>query len=116
MTWSLRMKTEHCKNPSIHRGPAWAWLMGGTLLWSGCVTTTTQFIHRAPDFDNGRIHHVLVIGVFKNQELRKDLEAEFVRQWKGRGVQAVSSLEVLPASTPLTQAEVTPIAQARGFD
>ncbi len=73
-------------------------------------------IQHAPDFRSTRIHRVLVIGDFENQSIRKSFEEEFVRQWSRYGVQAVSSLEVLPASAPLTRDRVAPVAKARGFD
>jgi len=73
-------------------------------------------IQRAPGFRSAGMHRVLVIGHFKDQALRKLFEEEFVRQWSRRGVQAVSSLEVLPSGTPLSKEVVAPIANARGFD
>jgi len=73
-------------------------------------------IQRAPDFRSATMRHVLVIGDFENQSIRKSFEEEFVRQWSRYGVQAVSSLEVLPSSTPITKDLVAPIAKARGFD
>ena len=96
------------------------WLSGATLgsalLLSACSTTTMEQIRPAPDFQSGRIHRVMVIGVFKNQALRKEFEEEFVRQWTLRGVLAVSSLEVLPSTTTLNKVGVAPIAKAQRFD
>ncbi len=73
-------------------------------------------IQRSPDFRSARIHRVLVIGHFENPNIRKTFEEEFVRQWSRRGVQAVSSLSVLPSSAPLNKATVAPFARAKGFD
>ena len=85
-------------------------------LCTACALTTMRSIQRAPDFRSATMRHVLVIGDFENQSIRKSFEEEFVRQWSRYGVQAVSSLEVLPSSTPITKDLVAPIAKARGFD
>jgi hypothetical protein len=80
-------------------------LLVSAFLFTACAYTTMRSIHR-----------VLVIGHFSNQAIRKSFEEEFVRQWRRHGVQAVSSLDVLPPSTPLTKDEVAPIAKTQGFD
>src|ERR1700687_4612389 len=85
-------------------------------LCTACALTTMQSIHRAPEFRSARVHHVLVIGHFKNPTIRKSFEEEFVRQWSQRGAQAVSSLDVFPSSTTLNKAMVAPVAKAQGFD
>jgi len=91
-------------------------ILVSAVLFTACASTTIQSIHHAPDFRSAGIRHVLVIGVFKNQTLRKIFEEEFVRQWSWRGVHAVSSLEVLPSATTLDKAGIAPIAKAGGFD
>jgi hypothetical protein len=85
-------------------------------LLSSCATTNMESIQPAPNFHSARIRRVLVIGSFNDQALRKTFEEEFVRQWRTRHVEAVSSLDVLPPSTPLDKAGVAPFAKARGFD
>ena len=91
-------------------------VLGVAWLLAGCGSTTMESIQRAPDFRTASVHHVMVIGVFNNQDLRNSLEKEFVNQWKTRGIDAVSSLDVLPSSTTLDKAGVAPIARAQGFD
>ena len=56
-------------------------------------------IERQPEFDSGRIHKVLVISLTKNEDLRKTLEDEFVRQWRKRKVDAYASYQVLAAGS-----------------
>ena len=85
-------------------------------LFTACTFTSMRSVQRAPNFRSAAIHRVLIIGHFKDQPLRKLFEEEFVRQWSRRGVQAFSSLEVLPSSAPLTEEVVAPIAKERGFD
>jgi hypothetical protein len=85
-------------------------------LCTACALTSMRSIQRAPDFRGTIIHHVLVIGDFENQSIRKSFEEEFVRQWSRYGVQAVSSLDVLPSSAPITKDLVAPVAKARSFD
>src|SRR5258708_38604103 len=91
-------------------------LLVAASLCAACALTTMRSIQHAPDFRSTRIHRVLVIGDFENQSIRKSFEEEFVRQWSRYGVQAVSSLEVLPASAPLTRDRVATVDKARGFD
>jgi hypothetical protein len=98
-----------------HRLYTFAFL-SSAILFMGCASTTMRSVHREPGFRSGDIHHVLIIGVFQNQGNRKAFEDEFVRQWSRRGVQAASSLEVLPPSTSLDKNGVAPIAKAKGFD
>ena len=57
-----------------------------------------------------------MIGIVKDQSLRKAFEEEFVRQWSAYGVKAVSSLDSLPSSTPLSKAGIEPMAKAEGYD
>jgi len=85
-------------------------------LLAACASTNMISIRRKPSFQSDKIHHVLVIGLIKDQNLRKTFEEEFVRQWSGYGVKAVSSLDVLPSTTPLNNIGVAPIAKAQGFD
>ena len=85
-------------------------------LFTACTFTSMRSIQRAPGFRSAGMHRVLVIGHFKDQALRKLFEEEFVRQWGRRGVQAASSLGVLPPVIPLSKEVVAPIANARGFD
>jgi len=82
----------------------------------GCAFTTIRKVYRDPEFRSESIRHVLIVGQFENQDNRKIFENEFVQQWKTRGVDAVSSLEVFPSSAPLTKAEIAPFAKAHGFD
>jgi len=85
-------------------------------LCTACALTTMRSIQRVPDFRSATIHRVLVIGDFENQSNRKSFEDEFVRQWSRYGVQAVSSLDVLPSSATISKELVAPIAKTRGFD
>ena len=82
----------------------------------GCASTHIRSIHRAPRFQSADIRRVLVIGVVKDQSLRKAFEDEFVREWRAHGVKAVSSLESLPSSVPLSKAGIEPLARAEGYD
>jgi len=89
-------------------------LTAGLLI--GCASTHIRSIHRAPRFQSADIRRVLVIGVVKDQSLRKAFEGEFVREWSAHGVKAVSSLESLPSSVPLSKAGIEPLARADGYD
>ncbi len=83
---------------------------------AGCASTIIRSTRRAPDFHNAQIRRVMVVGVFKDPSLRKAFEEEFVRQWKARGVDAVSGLDVLPSTATLYKVGIAPVAKVQGFD
>ena len=91
-------------------------ILAFAVLLIGCASTRMRSIHRAPRFQSAEIQHALVIGIVKDQVLRKAFEEEFVRQWSAYGVKAVSSLKSLPSSVPLSKTGIEPLAKAEGYD
>ena len=91
-------------------------ILAFSVLLIGCASTSIRSIHRSPRFRIDQVHHVLVIGIVKDQSLRKAFEEKFVRDWSAYGVKAVSSLESLPSSVPLSKAGIEPLAQSEGYD
>ena len=96
-------------------------VLGGILAVSagffyGCATTTLQSVQRAPDFNAGQIHRVLVVCVTRTAGLRNLVESEFVRQWKKRGVDATPSAKVLSDGVTLDKAGIASFAKAQGFN
>jgi hypothetical protein len=85
-------------------------------LFSACASTQMQSIQREPEFSADKIHKVLIISIARTPEVRQLVEEEFVKQWKDRGVDAVSSFKVLSVGVPLDKAGIAPFARAQGFD
>jgi hypothetical protein len=79
------------------------------LLLAGCASSSTTFraVERAPGWQPSQIHRVMVFGLFKNQEIRKQVEYEFVKRWTDRSVECVSSLQTLPSTVPLTKSLIS---------
>jgi len=90
--------------------------LGVWLGLAGCASTTLRSERRAPDFDSSRIRKVLVVSIASTHEIRSAVEEEFVRQWKDRQVDAVSSAKVFPVDVPLSKADLSVFASAHGFD
>jgi hypothetical protein len=98
----------------------WSWRILGfgmsAALFSGCASTTMESVQRGPHFQSAQIQKVLVVGITQTAGLRPLFEAEFVRQWKARGVNAVASLDILPTDVTLDKVGIAPVAKAQGFD
>jgi hypothetical protein len=86
------------------------------VLLCGCASTLFRSVQQAPDFDAARLHRVMIFGLFKNPDIRQRVEAEFVKRWKKHGVEAVSSIQALPANTPMTQDAVKPLLIKGKYD
>jgi hypothetical protein len=86
------------------------------LVWSACASTQMQSVVHEPEFSSGKIHKALVISLSRTPEVRQLIEEEFVKQWKKRGVEAVSSYKVLSVGVPLDKAGVAPYAKSQGYD
>lgn len=100
----------------IRRMPLFAFAAAAVIILAACATTRLRSVTPSPGFEASRFRRVMIVGVFKNQDLRKIFEEEFVRQGEACGMQAVSSLAVLPSATPLEKAGVAPMARALKID
>jgi hypothetical protein len=88
----------------------------GLLFIVGCGTTALFKVERDPNFRTTTIRRVLVISLSQNQDHRRVIEDEFVRQWQPLGVTIVASYFALEKDTLLDKAHVAPIAKEQGFD
>ena len=86
------------------------------LLLNGCATTRIQSVQKSPDFNSAHIRKVLIVAVTSTPGLRKQVEWEFVKQWKERGVDVVASESVLPLTVTLDKAGIGAFAKTQGFD
>lgn len=62
---------------------------------AGCATTRLTSAWMDPAYQ-GRLHKIMVVGVTKSPVYKRNFEDEFVRQFKGRGMDAVASYTVMP--------------------
>lgn len=68
---------------------------------NACATTALTSIWKNETYQGGPLRKVLIIGVDRNQEMKRLLENEFVLQLKAKGIEAVPSHTVLPEVTIL---------------
>lgn len=68
---------------------------------NACATTALTSIWKNETYQGGPLRKVLIIGVDRNQEMKRLLENEFVLQLKATGIEAVPSHTVLPEVTIL---------------
>ena len=68
---------------------------------NACATTALTSIWKNETYQGGPLRKVLIMGVDRNQEMKRLLENEFVLQLKATGIEAVPSHTVLPEVTIL---------------
>ena len=82
---------------------------------AACATTTMQSVNEAPDFQPAKIHKVMVVGLMRTPALRRKTHLKMSLYANGKyGVNAVSSLDVLPANVELNKAGVGQAAGRKG--
>ena len=68
---------------------------------NACATTELTSVWKNEAYQGGPLRKILIIGVDRNQEMKKLLENEFVLQLKAKGIDAVPSHTVLPEDSIL---------------
>jgi hypothetical protein len=63
---------------------------------SSCATTALTSVWKDSAYQGGPLKKILVMGVFREINLKKYFEDEFARELKARGVDAVASYTVFP--------------------
>jgi hypothetical protein len=74
---------------------------------NACATTELTSVWKNETYQGGPLRKVLIIGVDRNQEMKRLLENEFVLQLKTKGIDAVPSHTVLPEDTILEKEMIT---------
>jgi len=75
---------------------AFHWFLVTTLLvLSGCAATSMQGTWKDPDYRGGKIKSVFIIGVARDDFVRRLFEDDFNRQLGARGVKGISSYKHL---------------------
>jgi len=77
------------------------------LFMSACATTELTSVWKNEAYQGGPLRKTLIIGVDRNQEMRRFLENEFVLQLKAKGIDAVPGHTVLPEDTILEKEMIT---------
>jgi len=74
---------------------------------NACATTELTSVWKNEAYQGGPLRKILIIGVDRNQDMKKLLENEFVLQLKATGIDAVPSHTVLPEDTILEKETIT---------
>jgi hypothetical protein len=74
---------------------------------NACATTELTSVWKNEAYQGGPLRRILIIGVDRNQEMKKLLENEFVLQLKAKGIDAVPSHTVLPEDIILEKEMIT---------
>ena len=85
------------------------------LLVVACATTTMLSSWVDPESAGKKLNHVLVIGVAKNQVVRRQFEDSFVRELASRQVKAMPSYQILPDPQAISEESVAPHIQQNGI-
>jgi hypothetical protein len=68
---------------------------------NACATTALTSVWKNETYQGGPLRKIFIIGVDRNQEMKRLLENEFVLQLEAKGIDAVPSYTVLPEDTIL---------------
>ncbi len=88
----------------------------GLNLLAGCSTTTLNAVWKDPEYGKGPVASTLVVGVTKNDTLRRLSEDNLATALQRRGVNAVASYRVFPEADQLEKARVEEKVRELGLD
>jgi len=74
---------------------------------SSCATTALTSVWKDSTYQGGPLKKILVIGVFRETDIKKYFEDEFARELKASGVDAVASYTVFPEEDILNKETIT---------
>lgn len=86
------------------------------LLAASCSTTTMSAVWKDPDYRGGILKKVLVIGVARNDLIRRIFEDEFAARLKAHGTDAYPSYRILPSTEMLDEDTVNAKIENMGMD
>ncbi|MGC8898745.1 MAG: hypothetical protein ACP5ON_11015 [Bacteroidota bacterium] len=90
-------------------------LMLIVLYLSGCAWTTLSTI-KNPELSQVKFRKILVVAPFSDIGLRKQTENAFIAQFHLSGVNAISSIELIPPVKEYTEQELLNILQQNNID
>ena len=97
----------------------WTVLVTGTLLLQGCASTALTTLDGSwtnPKFTSISAHRILIVGIDSNQVRRKIFENHLASALARKGFEAMSSLDVMPASEKITKAAFEKYFRDKGID
>jgi hypothetical protein len=86
------------------------------LALGGCAQTKLNAVWKDPTYAGDRLRKILVIGVAENLDRRKTFENQFVAALELKGVDAVSSLRLIPGEEKLSKERIRSAIEGSGID
>jgi hypothetical protein len=86
------------------------------LLLASCSTTTMSAVWKDPNYQSGKLKKVLVIGVARNDVIRRLFEDEFSARLKAHGTDAYPSYRLIPSAELLAEDTVNTKIESLGMD
>ena len=81
-----------------------------------CSTTTLKTVWKDDNYQGGKLKEVLIIGVAKNQTIRRLFEDEFASQLKDHRLEAIASYTIIPSEGMLDKSTVDSKVKTLGVD
>ena len=85
-------------------------------VFTSCLITTLDTVWKDPQHQGGELNNILVIGIAKNQTIRRVFEDDFVAKLGTYGAHAVSSYRILPTEEMLDKDTVDAQIQTLNID
>lgn len=86
------------------------------LLLTSCSATTMSAVWKDPNYQGGKLKKVLVVGVAKDDVIRRLFEDEFTRRLKAHGTDAYPSYSIIPSTEMLDEDAVNAKIANLGMD
>jgi hypothetical protein len=86
------------------------------LILASCSSTTLTAVWKDPNYQGGKLGKILIVGVARNDVLRRLFEDEFTARLKARGTDASPSYRIIPSAEMLDQDKVNAKIESLGMD
>jgi len=83
---------------------------------TSCLITTLDTAWKSPQYQGGKLDKILVIGVAKNQTIRRVFEDDFVAKLESYGADAIPSYRIFPTEEMLDKNAVEAKIQTLNID
>jgi hypothetical protein len=83
---------------------------------TSCLITTLDTVWKDPQHQGGTLNKILVIGIARNQTIRRVFEDDFVAKLGTYGVDAISSYRILPTEEMLDKNTIESKIQTLNID
>lgn len=86
------------------------------LVLASCSLTNLNAVWKDPQYQGGKLKHILVVGGSTNQIVRRILEDEFTTRLKSRGTNAIPSYTIFPSEKTFAKDTIESKSRDLGID